>query len=585
MKETIRRIAAILITVCMLVSCMPFGAFADNEPATPTDLAPVEEEKPEEPGEEEPAGEAGQEEPGKEEPAEEEAGEEPGKEEPAEGETTGGDPADGGPSGEGGNGEGTEGAQAELPELHYGQNGLRGTLKAGQEYKAVLRPEYSWNILVTLKLIPKAGQTVSSTGVQMRFDGDKKELTQIENEDPESTGISLQFGVYAANEKEHTILITVPFDADFILTAVKRPKQETEQEDEEEAGNGEETAEPGNGEGSEGGQDGEEPAGETGEEGTGTSVTDEGPEDGEETGDGDGKTDGETEEEAGETDGDGEPEEPADEEEPVSGEDGEEQTEEPAENGEPEEEPEENKEPEEKPEEPAADPVKKEPATPTDLAPLEEEIQEQPVSEGTKAGDTKKTEDKKNEEPEKQTEEPEVLPTDEELLALGYYGIQVVMIDGADIFDSMEDGAEPVAHIDAGEVLWIKPTENDAWAEIYRTDEGTPAQYIRWDDVMINRKPETGEEEEEELPARSLEITSTLSGMMFIPIGTPVVMTAELINFREDDICTYQWQYLDEETDTYIDIDGANELTYSYEITRENFFRTWRLVVLIANAG
>ena len=297
MKETIRRMAAILITVCMLVSCMSFTAFAENEPATPTDLAPVEEEKQEEPGEED--------------PVEGDTQEEPGKEEPAEDETAGGEMADGDPAGEDGNGAGTEGAKDELPELHYGQNGLHGTLKAGQEYKAILCPEYSWNILVTQELIPRAGQAVSSTGVQISFDGEKKELTQIDNEDPESTGVSLQFGVYAAKEKEHTISITIPFDADFILTAVKRPKQETEQEDEEEAGDSEET---------ESGEDGEEPAGETGEEETGTPATEEEPADGEGTGDGDEKPDGETEEEPVVPEDNGELEEQADGEETEGGE-------------------------------------------------------------------------------------------------------------------------------------------------------------------------------------------------------------------------------------------------------------------------
>ena len=86
MKEKIRRMAAIIITVFMLVSCMPFAAFAENEPATPTDLVPVEEDKQEEPGEEK--------------PVEGETQEESGKEEPAEGETAGGETADGDPAGE-----------------------------------------------------------------------------------------------------------------------------------------------------------------------------------------------------------------------------------------------------------------------------------------------------------------------------------------------------------------------------------------------------------------------------------------------------------------------------------------------------
>ena len=173
-----------------------------------------------------------------------------------------------------------------------------------------------------------------------------------------------------------------------------------------------------------------------------------------------------------------------------------------------------------------------------------------------------------------------MLPPDGELLALGYYGTQVVMSNGADIFGSMEEDAEPIGHLEAGASLWIRPTENEDWAEIYRADETAPAVYIRWDDVLINQKPET-EEEEEELPARSVEVTSTLWGMKSIPLGTEITMTAELINFREEDRCTYQWQYLDEQTNAYIDIPDANDLTYVYSIDTENFYYTWRLVVII----
>ena len=50
MNAKIRTLSAILLTACMLVSGMLFGAFAENEPATPTDLAPIGEETPAEPG-------------------------------------------------------------------------------------------------------------------------------------------------------------------------------------------------------------------------------------------------------------------------------------------------------------------------------------------------------------------------------------------------------------------------------------------------------------------------------------------------------------------------------------------------------
>ena len=181
--------------------------------------------------------------------------------------------------------------------------------------------------------------------------------------------------------------------------------------------------------------------------------------------------------------------------------------------------------------------------------------------------------------PETEAEEEELLPDPEELLALGYYGTQIVMSEGADIFESMEEDAEPVDHLEAGTELWIRPTEDEAWAEIYRADEETPARYIRWDDVIINQKPET--DEEEELPARSVVVTSTLWGMLSIPFGTEITMTAELVNFQEDDICTYQWQYQPKGSDTFIDIEDANDLTYVYFINEENFYYTWRLTVLV----
>ena len=212
-----------------------------------------------------------------------------------------------------------------------------------------------------------------------------------------------------------------------------------------------------------------------------------------------------------------------------------------------------------------------------------EETEEEANGEETDE-EEKEDEDGEEEEPEEEpeeTEEPETQTDSEELLELGYFKAWIVMSEGADIFESMEEDAEPVDHLEAGTELWIRPTEEEAWAEIYRVDEETPARYIRWDDVIINQKPET--DEEEELPARSVEITSTIFGMRYIPIGTEITMSADLINFREDDICTFQWQYLDKETDTFVNIEDANELTYTYQITKENFFYTWRLLVLISN--
>lgn len=548
MNAKIRTLSAILLTACMLVSGMLFGAFAENEPATPTDLAPIGEETPAEPGTGENNEITDKDAPADEVPAGEQT-------KPAE--KDGEDSATADETGEGTE----EKTEVRIPELPFGTAGYRGTLKAGEAFEIALRPEYSRNILVTLTLVPKTGSIPDAASVRMTLNGEKKNPVRIENEDPERKGITLQFGTYAAKDSEYILSITSPADADFILTAVKKPEttpEETDNEDGEEETDGKEE------------KDGEE---KTEAEGDGEST---------ET-----PADKAEDEVTAEPETAAEPETNTEEtEEPTAAPEtgSAEETEEPAENGEqPADgaESEAGTEPETavEPEEPQAEPVKNEPATPTDLAPVKE-AQDQMANGTAKADSRKETKEKKE-------EEKATLPTAEELLALGYYGSQVAMTTGADVFESMEEDAEPVAHLEPGEDLWLRPTGNEAWAEIYRADEKDPVRYIRWDDVIITLKPEPeGEEEEEgQLPARSVEITSTITEMQFVPIGTEITMTAELVNFREDDICTFQWQYLDKGTETYTDIGGANELTYRYQVTRENFYNTWRLVVLIANAG
>ncbi len=562
MNAKIRSLSTILLTVCMLLSGMHFAAFAENEPVTPTDLPPLEEVTQAENG----TGENEKTTDG---------------ETPADEQIIPGEPAGTEPTGEEKDEEEPEEETGEqLPELHFGPAGYRGTLKAGEEFKIALRPEYSQNILVTLVLAPKAGNTLDAGNVRMCLNGEKKNAVRIENEDPENKGITLQFGTYAAKGSEYILSIVSPADADFILTAVKRPEEAKDNDgNEEKADSGDETEKETDGEEKTevetDDEDGEKPASEAGNEVTAAPEPDGEPEAATE------EPEAVTEEPETITE---EPEAPA--AEPETGSEEETETKEPAENGEQTEagaEAEKAAEPEtaETPEEPKAEPVKNEPATPTDLAPAVEN-QGQPANGTAKAGtDKKETKEKKAE------EDKETMPTAEELLALGYYGSQVAMTTGADIYESMEEGAEPAAHLEPGEELWLRPTGDEAWAEIYRAEGKDRVRYIHWDDVIINQKPEPeGEEEEEEpLPARNVEITSTITGMQFVPIGTEITMTAELVNFREDDICTFQWQYLDREAETYTDIDGANELTYRYQVTRENFYNTWRLVVLIANAG
>ncbi len=638
MKKTWKQWIAIACVLSMIACMLPAMTLADDGVATPTDLAPATEE----PAAEEPT---------------EEPGEEPEEEIPAPG----------------------------IPELHFGNPGYRGTLKAGKEFTIILRSDRYANILVTLALCPKNGQAADTEGVKVLFNEKAKKLVRVEKEDADSASINLQFEAYIAQDTEYTFVITSPFDADFVLTAGNRAAAAAEQEDEEEEPVEEEPAdeepteeEPAEEEPTEEEPAEEEPADEEPENVEPVSEEPEETEDGEdgkeagketnpeETDENDvteivieeaentvhawistnGSQDGETitlkanaepelegvptwyvrneqvEEGAWKKAGYGEnmtfetakgnefrfilPDgtvsdvyklsvtEGAAEEEPA--EEPEEETEEqPLDETEGEEtEITEEAQPEENQEELTGEETQEE-ETAEETEETAEEVQETEATgeEEPEVTETEETaaEEEETSEPEEETteeeateeeiaEETEVLPPDEELLALGYYGTQVVMSNGADIFGSMEENAEPISHLEAGETLWIRPTENEGWAEIYRTDETAPAAYIRWDDVLINQKPET-EEEEEELPARSVVVTSTLWGMSSIPLGTEINLTAELINFQEDDICTFQWQYRPDEADDYINIDGANELTYTYKIDTENFYYTWRLTVLV----
>ena len=170
--------------------------------------------------------------------------------------------------------------------------------------------------------------------------------------------------------------------------------------------------------------------------------------------------------------------------------------------------------------------------------------------------------------------------TDEDMLGMGYYKAQVASSLGADVYEKMDVESNIVRHLDVGEELWLKATDDSAWAELY-TDSDENHLYVLWDKMIITVKPDNTEEMEDF--GRSIEIHSTQEGMTSIPLGTPITLTATLINFSENDVCRYQWQYLDEENNTYVDIEGANELTYTYYVSKDNFFNTWRIVVTFSN--
>ena len=86
----------------------------------------------------------------------------------------------------------------------------------------------------------------------------------------------------------------------------------------------------------------------------------------------------------------------------------------------------------------------------------------------------------------------------------------------------------------------------------------------------------------EEKPAveRKVITHSSLEGLTEIYEQSYVVLTAELIGF-EDTAYTVQWQFSPDGGETVIDIPGANELTYIYQINEANFQYIWSVKVVL----
>ncbi len=188
---------------------------------------------------------------------------------------------------------------------------------------------------------------------------------------------------------------------------------------------------------------------------------------------------------------------------------------------------------------------------------------------------------------------------DEDMLNLGFYKVQVIMRKGADIYAGKDEDDEPIAHADYGTVFWIKPTEDPVWSECYYSGEDAESRFVRWENMLIilhneseplKKTTEDGTEEggepaekEEEPLARSLNMYSSIQGWASVEFGTNVTISAEPVNFREDDVYTCQWQY-SKDGINYENVDGASDLIYSYLYSLENYYYSWRIVIMIEDS-
>ena len=65
-----------------------------------------------------------------------------------------------------------------------------------------------------------------------------------------------------------------------------------------------------------------------------------------------------------------------------------------------------------------------------------------------------------------------------------------------------------------------------------------------------------------------------------VSIGENVVFTAILVNFKENDIIKFEWQYTTD-LESWSVIEGANKQTYDFILTEENYNYWYRVLVKV----
>lgn len=87
-------------------------------------------------------------------------------------------------------------------------------------------------------------------------------------------------------------------------------------------------------------------------------------------------------------------------------------------------------------------------------------------------------------------------------------------------------------------------------------------------------KEETAEEIKEE---KKVVVSSNMDGMEEAEAGTEVILSTELQGFGDAEV-TFRWQYSVDGSD-WMDIEGANADSYSFELTEETVQYYWRVIV------
>ncbi len=95
----------------------------------------------------------------------------------------------------------------------------------------------------------------------------------------------------------------------------------------------------------------------------------------------------------------------------------------------------------------------------------------------------------------------------------------------------------------------------------------------------MTSKEESSEETAEAKVEKKVSVTSNMEGVDEAEEGTEVVLNTILEGFENTQI-DFQWQY-SEDGSSWIDIEGADAESYSFELSEVNAAYYWRVVVTV----
>lgn len=130
------------------------------------------------------------------------------------------------------------------------------------------------------------------------------------------------------------------------------------------------------------------------------------------------------------------------------------------------------------------------------------------------------------------------------------------------------------------ENVYAKSQQGDTPEEVTE-GEATRVQAIIIEEESSDKNMKEESEESEEIRIeRSVVVTSNMEGIEEAEAGTEVVLSTELLGFEDCEV-TFLWQY-SEDGASWMDIDGAEYQTYSFELDEVNAQYYWRVVVTTA---